>query len=161
MNPERMSVLQMLAEGKISAEDAERLLERLQEKTRESPQESVRKDVRAVVLSGIAESAHSGESGSSVTRAVSTGRAPLKFLRIMVQSAKEDVVNIRIPMALVRTGLKLSTMIPEDARERLRDKGVDIASLSGLEGEELIEALRELQVDVDSGKGDTVRIFCE
>lgn len=38
---------------------------------------------------------------------------------------------------------------------------MDLGSLSGLEGEELIEALRDLRVDVDSGKGDTVRIFCE
>jgi hypothetical protein len=33
--------------------------------------------------------------------------------------------------------------------------------LGELDGEELYEALRDLEVDVDSGDGDSVRVFCE
>jgi hypothetical protein len=30
-----------------------------------------------------------------------------------------------------------------------------------MESEEMVEALRELTVDVDSAQGDVVRVFCE
>ncbi len=148
MNNERMQVLQMVADGTISAEDAERLLEKMQAGGSKSH-----------------PTAHASATSYDVISVSPSGEAVprpgLRFLRILVTSAKEDQVNIRIPIALVRTGLKLATMIPEEARLRLKEKGVDLGSLSGLEGEELIEALRDLRVDVDSGKGDTVRIFCE
>jgi hypothetical protein len=52
-------------------------------------------------------------------------------------------------------------MIPVAASEELKKQGVDLSGLSTLQGEELIEALRELNVDVDSANGDTVRVFCE
>ncbi|UCF67681.1 MAG: hypothetical protein JSV80_18315 [Acidobacteriota bacterium] len=42
-----------------------------------------------------------------------------------------------------------------------RDNGVDLSSLSELGGDELIEALRELSVDIDAANGDTVRVFCD
>jgi hypothetical protein len=152
MNPERMQVLQMLAEGRISPEDADRLLEKLQAASaRPAASGPVPPRASATAIDVIAVA----PNGDAMLR------PPLKFLRVLVTSAKEDQVNIRIPIALVRTGLKLATMIPEDARQRLKEKGVDLGSLSGLEGEELIEALRELRVDVDSGKGDMVRVFCE
>ena len=69
--------------------------------------------------------------------------------------------NIRVPLALVRTGIKLSTMMPNQANEALSDQGIDLSKLSELEGEELIQAIKELTVDVNSGDGDTVRVFCE
>lgn len=149
MNTERMQVLQMLAEGRITAEDADRLIEKLQGTRSTAAPTPPRASATAFEVIAVAPN---GEA---------TAKAPLRFLRVVVTSAKEDQVNIRIPIALIRTGLKLATMIPEDARQRLQEKGVDLGSLAGLEGEQLIEALRELKVDVDSGKGDMVRIFCE
>jgi hypothetical protein len=85
----------------------------------------------------------------------------LKYLRVVVDSSDGDKVNIRVPLALVKTGIKLSTMMPAEANEKLAEQGIDLSHLSGLKGEELIEALRDLKVDVDSNDGDTVRIFCE
>ncbi len=136
MSAERRKVLEMLAAGKITSEDAERLLEKLEKQTtdqRLAPQEGLK-------------SAPSGK---------------LKFLRVVVDSSDGDKVNIRVPLGLVRTGIKLSTMLPAEASQKLAERGIDLAQLSGLQGEELIEALRELTVDVDSKGGDTVRIFCE
>jgi hypothetical protein len=52
-------------------------------------------------------------------------------------------------------------MLPNEAREKLDEKGIDLSGFSSMEGEELIEALRELTVDVDSADGDVVRVFCE
>ncbi len=64
-------------------------------------------------------------------------------------------------MALIRTGLKLTTMLPPEANRKIAEQGIDLSQLSELHGEELIDALRELKVDVDAADGDTVRIYCE
>lgn len=136
MSTERRQVLEMLAEGKISAEEAEKLLEKLQASREEGPR------------------------GSGIEAKDTPGAAP-KFLRVIVNSTEGDEVNIRVPLALVRTGIRLSTMLPSHANEKLAEKGIDLSQLSGLEGDELVEVLKDLTVDVDSAKGDKVRIFCE
>lgn len=135
---ERKKIIEMVANGKISVEDAERLLDK---------------------LSGPEPVAHEEPEPAIEGRAAS-GR-PLKYLRVVVNSSDEDKVNIRVPLALVRTGIKLSTMLPSDADQKLKDKGIDLSQFSRMKGDELTEALRELKVDVDSADGDTVRIFCE
>ena len=149
MSDERKQVLDMLAAGKIGVEDAERLLAKL-EKLNE-PEETIEET----------------EAEPAVRRIVKTfeigGAKPkaLKYLRVLVDSSDGDVVNIRVPLALVRTGIKLSAMLPSDATEKLNRKGVDLSQLNGLAGDDLIEALRELNIDVDSSDGDKVRVFCE
>jgi len=140
MSNDRRRILEMLAGGKITADDAERLLGKLGESQGSS---------------GDADAGSGPEPGAG-----REGR-PLKYLRVLVDSDDGDRVNVRVPIALVRTGLMLTTMIPSAANEELKKKGVDLSGLSGLKGEELIEALRELHVDVDSAGGDTVRVFCE
>jgi len=137
MSEDRKKILEMLAEGKITPEDAERLLQKL---------------------------AAFGEIGSAGSPDSSDGpgaKGPLKYLRVVVDSSDGDKVNIRLPLALVRTGIKLSTMLPAQASGKLEEQGIDLSHLSGLKGEELIEALWDLKIDVDSNDGDTVRIFCE
>ena len=142
MSSERKKVLEMLAEGKINAEEAERLLERLGSiGNQPGPEGPDGSEPRGDTLSP-------------------AGGLP-KFLRVVVDSSDGDKVNIRVPLALVRTGLKLSTMLPTEANEKLNAKGIDLSHLSELETEELIAELRELTVDVDSGDGDKVRVFCE
>ncbi len=144
MSEETRKILEMLAEGKISVEDADRLLERLK-----SP--------------GSQETGSGLDAGSYVEMP-GTGKAggsKLKYLRVTVLSQDGDRVNIRVPLALVRAGVKLTTVLPREVQEKLDRKGVDLSALSTLSGEELIEALRELNVDVDSKDGDKVRIFCD
>ncbi len=132
MSSERRQVLEMLASGKISAEDAERLLEKL---------------------------GSAAESDPPAGQSSKAGRP--KYLRVLVDSTTGDKVNIRVPLSLVRTGIKLSSMLPSEADERLKARGIDLSGLSGLEDEEMIEALRELTVNVDAHGGDKVRIFCD
>ena len=136
MSEERRQILEMLAEGKISGEEAEKLLDRL--------------DQQKEQYGGGAP----GEGDPS-----QTGKP--KYLRVMVNSTNGDKVNVRVPMALIRTGLKLTTMLPPEATQKIAEQGIDLSQLSELQGEELIEALRELTVDVDSADGDTVRVYCE
>ncbi|UCG50915.1 MAG: hypothetical protein JSW58_12035 [Candidatus Latescibacterota bacterium] len=135
MNEERRQILDMLAQGKISPEDAERLLDKL----------------------GASEASGTRGSMPSTTEQPSK----LKYLRVHVDSAEGDKVNVRVPLALIRTGIKLTAVLPDDVSEKLGKQGVDLSKLSELDSDELYEALRELQVDVDSGEGDIVRVFCE
>lgn len=140
MGNERKKVLEMLAEGKITVDDAERLIARL----------------------NAANAELDGEASSESNRGNDPGpKKPLKYLCVVVDGSDGDKVNIRVPLALVRTGIKLSTLMPSEASQKLAESGIDLSHLSGLDGEELIEALRDLKVDVDSHEGDTVRICCE
>lgn len=139
MANDKRKVLEMLAAGKITAEDAERLLNRLAAASR--------------ITAGEGPDSQEGEPEGA--------KRALRYLRVVVDSSDGDKVNIRVPLALVRTGIRLSTMLPTEAAETLRERGVDLSELQGLKGEALIEALRELQIDVDSTDGDVVRVFCE
>ena len=141
MNEHRRRILDMLAEGKITADEAERLIAAL-EKASESaslPPAASPKYLRVVV---------DAEEGTG-------GDMPKK-------------VNIRVPLQLLRAGVRLSGMIPEQARERvnqrLRERGIafDIAQLKPENIEELIAQLNELSVDVDAYNGHRrVKVFCE
>ncbi len=134
MDTEQRKVLDMLAEGKIAAADAERLLSKL---------------------------VGSAEGVTTETPADATDSSPLKYLRVVIDSKGGDKVNVRVPLGLLRTGIKLSTMIPSVAGEKLKASGVDLSHLANLSGDELIEELRDLKIEVDSTGGDKVRIFCE
>lgn len=133
MSRERAKILKMVAEGTITPEDAEKLLGRL--------------------------------DPAPTAVAVMDGPAPrtgtnLKFLRVLVQG-DEDHINIRVPISLIRTGIKLTTLIPLAASEHLKEHGIDFSEFNQLDEEELMEALRELQVDITGSEGESIRIFCE
>jgi D-serine deaminase-like pyridoxal phosphate-dependent protein len=136
MNDNRRQVLEMLANGKITAEEAERLLAAL-------------------------------ERGGATAM---TEADKIKYLRVLVDT-KDPVdgptkVNVRVPMQLLRAGVRLTGVIPASAREEvnnaLRKEGIafDINNVTPQNLEELIEQLRELTVDVDN-ENTKVRVFCE
>jgi len=137
MSENRRQILDMLAQGKITADEAERLLSALE---REPVGAETRRNDK------------------------------IKYLRVVVD-AHDDVdgptkVNVRVPMQLLRAGVKLTSIIPPRARtevnEALRKEGidVDIAKLTPESLEDIVEQLRDLQVDVDHERAK-VRIFCE
>ncbi len=144
MENNRRQILDMLAEGKIGVEEAERLLS---------------------LVSPESESAGPGQQSKE-------SRPQAKYLRVCVEpdeGAGEDHaerVNIRVPMALIRAGVKLASLIPsssaESVNEELRKKGItfDIGSLKAEDLEPLVDALQDLEVDVEDGH-HKVRIFVE
>ena len=141
MTNDRRAVLQMLADGKISADEAERLLSALD-----------RKD----------------GSAQPSAAPVNHNAAP-KYLRVTVDAdvhGEATKVNVRVPMSLLRAGVRLTSLIPPAARDEvnreLAKNGVpfDIAQLKPENLEELISHLNDLQVDVDSSDAK-VRVFCE
>ena len=144
METERRKVLDMVADGKVSADDAEQLLKKLD-------------GSGAGGAPGAADVAGSGGAADGADGPQANG-APLKYLRVLVDSADGDKVNIRVPLGLLRAGVSLATLLPLAAGEKLSENGIDLSQLSG---DALVEELRELTVDVDSAKGDTVRVFCE
>jgi len=146
MDENGKKVLEMLAEGRITADEAERLLEKLARVPRAD----------ASSRGGIV-----GNVDVSVPAAERAAPKDPKYLRVVVRSGKGDKVNVRVPMALVKTGIRLGALMPEHARKELESKGVDLSALCDLDGDALVQALAELTVDVEGGNGDQVRIFCE
>jgi len=142
MNEERRKVLDMLAQGKIKVDEAEKLLAAL------------------------------GEAGSPAPAAAGTddsGRRSWKYLRIQVEpgpgSEERERVNIRVPFKLIRAGLKFAAFLPHEAYAKVnlafKEKGmdVDLARITAQDLEEIVSNLDDMTVEVD-GK-DKVRIFCE
>lgn len=155
MSEERKQVLKMLAEGKITADEAERLLDRLGGAAEaRGPRRLKRLDIGAAALGD--EEATSGDDDG----AAAATRAP-RYLRVEAHTKGKDHVSVRVPLQLIRTGVKLTTMLPSETSAKLADSGIDLSELGSLEGEELVNALRELTVNVNSADGDTVRVFCE
>ena len=141
MNDDRRQILDMLSQGKITTDEAERLLAAL------------------------------GRTGASAGSEPQRLANRAKYLRVSVDTDEEGdggptKVNIRVPMQLLRAGVWLSSLIPPAARDEvnaeMRKHGVrfDLNQLKPENLEELVEQLAELTVDVDQEK-TKVRIFCE
>jgi len=156
MNENRRQILEMLATGKITADEAERLLAALDPDTTRP-------------VGGVANSTGSGsQSGTAKTRA--------KYLRVLVDADEEmtglkgpTTVNVRVPLQLLRAGVRLAALIPQQAHnqldEALSSHGVPL-TLSQIKPEnleELIDHLEDLTVDVDGKDGNKtrVRVFSE
>ena len=141
MNEQRRQVLQMLAEGKITADEAERLIDALDQDQPE-PQAG----------------------------AVSRPKSRPKYLRVVVvdSSAGDDPsrVNVRIPLQLLRAGVRLASLVPPQALTKLNEKlsesdvPIDLNELKPQQLTELIDQLEELTVEVDDSDSK-VRVFCE
>lgn len=137
MNEERKKVLDMLADRKISADEAERLLDALESKTTEK---------------------------SPRTALVKTLDNLPEYLFVKVDSVDGDRVNIRVPLKLVKAGIKLKALLPQDAQDKvnakLNEKGIDLEDFNVENIKDLLDALTEFEINVDDKKGDKVRIYC-
>ncbi|MET9595022.1 hypothetical protein ABZY45_29455 [Streptomyces sp. NPDC006516] len=143
MNEQRRQVLQMLSEGKITADEAERLMDALERDRPEPP-----------------PAAAPGPTSRP------------KYLRVVVDAADDaggdgaSRVNIRVPMQLLRAGVRLTSLLPPQALTKvnaeLKRSGVpvDLAELRPQHLEDLIEHLDDIVVDVDDADAK-VQIFCE
>lgn len=161
MNTERMKILEMLKEGRISAEQADQLLEKLARLDGDEVDHDdvvVEADVGGTVASLVKN------AKAKVRRIASTitvGSRGGKALVIKVCTHDGDNVNVRLPLALVRAGVKLHALMPESASDALKEKGVNLDELSQLNTDELMEALSELNINIETDDGDTVTIHCE
>ncbi len=146
MTENRRQVLNMLAEGKITTDEAERLLTLIDQPSGVEP--------------AMADSSAGRKS------------AP-KYLRVEVRpddgSGSEsggERVNIRVPMSLIRAGVKLATVLPSNASQMVNDAleqqglGVDVRNLKPDDLEQLVDALGDLEIDIHDDN-QTVRVYAE
>src|SRR5262245_39917329 len=170
MSEESRRVLDLLAQGKITVDEADRLL--------------------AAIGPAPTDPASAGAAAAGKGSATAEAPSP-KYLRITVTKPRkwsEDdekqarrtwmgpgekagpnrEVTIRVPIGLVRNGMRLGAMIPGltggDLHARLRERGVDI-DLSKIDADtidQLVSQFGEMNIDV-SGRGGSaqVRITCE
>jgi hypothetical protein len=139
MNEERKKILSMLAEGRISTEEAEALLD------------------------SVASRAHaSTEAGGKAPP------ANPKYLRVVVEGdhgPHGGKVNVRVPFNLIRAGIRLAALLPSVAHEpinrALKENGlnIDVSKVRPEDLEELVQHLSELSVDGNGG--EKIRVFCE
>jgi hypothetical protein len=139
MSEERRQVLEMLSEGKINVQEAEQLLQ------------------------AVGAQAVAGGPGSE------DKKVEPRYFRILVNKAaregkKPETVNIRVPMTVVRGGLRLGALFPTMlGKKKIQlDNGMelDLSKITYADLEGLIKDIGELTVDVDGGDA-TVRIRCE
>jgi len=147
MDENKKRILEMLAQNKISTDEAYRLLSALESE---------------------------GSAAEGTPKAGTAARMKSKYLRVCVVPGHErdhggkcERVNIRVPMTLIRAGMKFTSLLPPEARDKvngaLREKGIDfdMRNLKPEAMDQLLEALSDLEVDVASSDGETVKVFVE
>ena len=144
-------ILDMLSQGKITVDEADRLL----------------RAVSADPPAGAAPAAPSTDP----TRA--------RWIRINIHKPATDEahgpkdVNIRVPIAVVKGGMRLGALIGtfagEKAARRMKAQGLDIdlakinsdlSQMNGPEFDEFLRSLNDTNIEIDDGKAQ-VRITAE
>ena len=135
MSEETRQVLEMLSQGKVSVQEAEQL------------------------LTAVKSSTQTGEDKKVEPR----------YFRIVVnkparEGKKAEAVNIRVPITVVRGGLRLGALFPGMlGKKKIQlDNGteLDLSKVTYTDLEAMIKDIGELTVDVDGGDAQ-VRIRCE
>ena len=148
MSENQKRILEMLANKGISVDEAHRLLSALEPE---------------------------GDKLGGVAVGEARAKARGKYLRVKVapgpgheHDEDAELVDVRVPLSLIRSGMKLTSVLPlpPEARESingaLREKGIDLdmRNLNPEDLDQLIEALSELHVEVVSDK-EMVKVFVE
>ena len=148
---ETRRVLDLLAQGKITVDEADRLLKAL---SADRPDET----------------APENDSAS---------RPAARWIRINISKPANDAnhkaknVNIRVPIGIVKGGMRLGAIIGtfagEKAARRMKAEGHDIdlakissdlSQMNGPEFDEFMKSLNDTNIEIDDGKA-TVRITAE
>ncbi len=133
MREEKVRILKLVEEGKISAEEAARLLGAVEEPPRPG------------------------------------GKARWLKVRVYEGDREEPRVRVNLPLSLIKLGVKVggkfAISMPDKAKEKLKEKGIDLSSLDALDKvEELLGELAEegpfKLVDVEEGK-ERVEVYLE
>jgi hypothetical protein len=145
MSEETRRVLDLLSQGKITVDEADQLL-------------------KAVAAADAAPAEPVADAQAN------TGGAP-KWIRIDVHKPANERrgdkdVNIRVPVAVVKGGMRLGALIAPFAGEkvasRMRERGfdLDLSKLDDAAIDAMLKDLGEMNIEVDNGKAE-VRITCE
>jgi len=143
---ERRRVLKLLAEGKITVDEADKWL-------------------RAMTTH-----AHGARAAASQAPSA-TATSNKRYVRITVHKLstdgrREEDVNLRVPINLVKSGVRLAGLIPgfpgDEVSAWFRGRGVDLdwSKLDGRAVETMLDELGDRDIRIDSASAQ-VRIACE
>lgn len=150
MSEERQRILGMLAEGKITAAEADTLLD---------------------AVAPAADATDGPDTSADWPKGPSATGTP-KFMYVKIISAKSedsaggDKVDVKIPLSLLRAGLKLTSLIPPQAMDQISESmgehgmSFDFNNLKPEDIKEIVENLDELEINIESADGDHIRVFC-
>ncbi|MDC7226524.1 MAG: hypothetical protein PQJ61_07145 [Spirochaetales bacterium] len=139
MADEKMRILNMLSEGKITPEEAEKLLAAID--TPMAPEKS---------------SASFFDSMENKNL----------YVQVEPKEGKEsEKVSIKVPFALLKAGLNIAGLIPQEAQDKINtsmnEKGINF-NLNDMDPkniQEIMAALEEFSVDIDTEES-TVQVYC-
>ena len=132
---EKKQILLMLQEGKVTAEQAEKLLKALEQSEKRNRDLSISTPERNSNLG-------SGIKG--------------KF-KVEVQSSDGDNVVVTLPLMLAKLAL---TMMPSDKMNEIKSSGIDLEQIVN-NIEDFVDMVDEDIVNVESADGDRVRIYIQ
>jgi hypothetical protein len=143
MSDETRRVLDLLAQGKVTVDEADQLL----------------RAIAAPPPDAAASTPNEGE------------RPKPRYVRIAVhkpakEGHRDKDVNIRVPIAIVKSGMRLGALIPglagEEFAAKMRERGLDVdfSKLDAAAIESVLKELGDTNIEIDSGKAQ-VRITCE
>ena len=145
MSAETKKILEMLAAGKISPEDAERLLDKLS--------------------AGAAQADPPAQNGASATGSGAPGNIPggkrAKFLRVQVQRPGREDVDVRVPLNVVRCGRHWTAFLPVRVAEKLSEYGLDFGSFDAMNDQDFQAAIERMNVNIQKVNGKCVRVYAE
>lgn len=130
---EKTKILEMLNEGKITAEEAEKL------------------------LNAVSEAKSSESQKQKQAKTIASGSTAKGKIKIDVVSSDGDNVKISVPLKLVKA---IDKMLPKNVAIELEEEGINLKELL-LNLDESMEDLDDDLVNVVSSEGDTVRIYIE
>ena len=135
MSEERQRILHLLSIGKLTVDEAEKLLTAF-------------------------------ENTSKPAAPVSDVRGKYLYVQVEPKEGKStERVSVKVPLALVKAGLNISKLIPIEAQEKVQasmhESGMsfDFSSINTQNMDEILEALEQMSVDVDSDES-SVKVFC-
>jgi hypothetical protein len=138
MSAETRKVLEMLAEGKITPEDADKLLEKLS-----------------------SQPAAEAKPGGAPSLPSNASAAKPRFLHIAIDKPDEKQVNVRIPLAFARSGSNLLAVLPTRVRERLAEQGIDLSEDGPFDPKKWENLGEDSAIEIEKGSGKKVRIYCK
>ena len=151
MSDDTRRILDLLAQGKVTVDEADKLID--------------------AITGPAAQPAETAAAGGG-------DRSKRRWIRINVfkpaREGKQDKeVNIRVPIAVVRGGMRLGSIIAtfagEKAAQRMKERGIDLdltkingdfSQMNGDEFDAFMKSLDDMNIEIDDGKSQ-VRITCE
>jgi hypothetical protein len=155
MTDNKKKILDMLAKGKISVDEAQRLLN------------AIDAEDGGHGNKGHEDSGSRGPASKSNHKYLRVTIVPGEEQREWEHKERPDRVNVRVPMSLVRAGIKLTSLIPPEALEKtnkaLHEKGInfDVRDIKPEDIENIIDALGDSEIDIEGAHGEKIKVFVE